>query len=153
MGSNGRSKRNCAANPAPSASRLRRTASWCASWRPGATSPGHVQRLTIDAGLQEYAARRLGTNSGSAVVIDVTNGDVLAFVSMPAYDPNSFSDGISHLEWKMLSDNDHVPLMNKILQGLYPPGSTVKPMNGLALLDQWRQPGRPDHLHRRAEGR
>jgi penicillin-binding protein 2 len=96
--------------------------------------PGHNQRLTIDAGLQEYAARRLGTNSGSAVVIDVTNGDVLAFVSMPAYDPNNFSDGISHLEWKMLSDNDHVPLMNKILQGLYPPGSTVKPMNGLALL-------------------
>lgn len=96
--------------------------------------PGHNQRLTIDAGLQEYAARRLGTNSGSAVVIDITNGDLLAFVSMPAYDPNSFSDGISHLEWKMLSDNDHVPLMNKVLQGLYPPGSTVKPMNGLALL-------------------
>jgi penicillin-binding protein 2 len=96
--------------------------------------PGHNQRLTIDAGLQEYAARRLGTNSGSAVVIDITSGDLLAFVSMPAYDPNSFSDGISHLEWKMLSDNDHVPLMNKILQGLYPPGSTVKPMNGLALL-------------------
>lgn len=96
--------------------------------------PGQTVRLTIDAGLQEYAARRLGTNSGSAVVIDVLTGDVLAFVSMPAYDPNSFSDGISHLEWKMLSDNDHVPLMNKILQGLYPPGSTVKPMNGLALL-------------------
>ncbi|WP_294045282.1 penicillin-binding protein 2 [Sphingomonas sp.] len=95
---------------------------------------GKPARLTIDVGLQEYAARRLGTNSGSAVVIDITNGDVLAFVSMPAYDPNSFSDGISHLEWKMLSDNDHVPLMNKILQGLYPPGSTVKPMNGLALL-------------------
>jgi penicillin-binding protein 2 len=95
---------------------------------------GHTQRLTIDVGLQEYAARRLGTNSGSVVVIDVTNGDVLAFVSMPAYDPNSFSDGISQLEWKMLSDNDHVPLMNKVLQGLYPPGSTVKPMNGLALL-------------------
>ena len=59
---------------------------------------------------------------------------------MPAYDPNSFSDGISHLEWKMLSDNDHVPLMNKVLQGLYPPGSTVKPMNGLALLERRRQP-------------
>src|SRR3546814_7168734 len=53
---------------------------------------------------------------------------------MPAYDPNSFSDGISHLEWNMLSENDHVPLMNKVLQGLYPPGSTVKPMNALALL-------------------
>ncbi|VVT14929.1 Penicillin-binding protein 2 [Sphingomonas sp. EC-HK361] len=96
--------------------------------------PGRNQRLTIDVGLQDYAARRLGTNSGSAVVIDVTNGDILALVSMPAYDPNSFSDGISHLEWKMLSDDDHVPLMNKVLQGLYPPGSTVKPMNGLALM-------------------
>src|SRR3546814_20009275 len=54
--------------------------------------------------------------------------------SMPSYDPNSFSDGISHLEWNMLSENDHVPLMNQLLQGLYPPGSTVKPMNALALL-------------------
>jgi penicillin-binding protein 2 len=96
--------------------------------------PGANARLTIDAGLQDYAARRLGTQSGSAVVIDVATGEMLAMVSMPAYDPNNFSDGISHLEWKMLSDNDHVPLMNKVLQGLYPPGSTVKPMNGLALL-------------------
>jgi len=100
--------------------------------RPGI--PGHNQRLTIDAGLQEFAARRLGTNSGSAVVIDCTTGGILAMASMPAYDPNSFSDGISHLEWQMLSDDDHVPLMNKATQGLYPPGSTVKPMNGLALL-------------------
>jgi penicillin-binding protein 2 len=96
--------------------------------------PGRTQRLTIDAGLQEYAARRIGTNSGSAVVIDCRTGEMLAMVSMPAYDPNSFSDGISHLEWQMLSDDDHVPLMNKATQGLYPPGSTVKPMNGLALL-------------------
>ena len=96
--------------------------------------PGKTQRLTIDAGLQEYAARRIGTNSGSAVVLDCRTGEMLAMVSMPAYDPNSFSDGISHLEWQMLSDDDHVPLMNKVTQGLYPPGSTVKPMNGLALL-------------------
>jgi penicillin-binding protein 2 len=97
--------------------------------------PGQTQRLTIDVGLQEFIARRLGTNSGSAVVIDTLTGEILAMVSMPAYDPNSFSDGISHLEWKMLSDDDHVPLMNKVLQGLYPPGSTVKPMNALALLE------------------
>ncbi|MEP9360903.1 penicillin-binding protein 2 [Sphingomonas sp. KR3-1] len=96
--------------------------------------PGETVKLTIDALLQEYVARRLGTNSGSAVVIDVSNGDILAMVSMPAYDPNSFSDGISRNEWKMLSEDDHVPLMNKVLQGLYPPGSTVKPMNGLALM-------------------
>ncbi|ONF97717.1 penicillin-binding protein 2 [Sphingomonas jeddahensis] len=97
--------------------------------------PGKTQKLTIDAGLQEYAARRLGTNSGSAVVFDCLTGEMLCMVSMPAYDPNSFSDGISHLEWKMLSADDHVPLMNKVTQGLYPPGSTVKPMNGLALLE------------------
>lgn len=97
--------------------------------------PGHTLQLTIDKGLQAYAARRLGTNSGSAVVIDCLTGEMLAMVSMPAYDPNSFSDGISRSAWKMLSDNDHVPLMNKVLQGLYPPGSTVKPMNALALLE------------------
>ncbi len=97
--------------------------------------PGKTQRLTIDSGLQEYAARRLGTNSGSAVVFDCLTGEMLCMASMPAYDPNSFSDGISHLEWKMLSADDHVPLMNKVTQGLYPPGSTVKPMNGLALLE------------------
>ncbi|MCW3848837.1 penicillin-binding protein 2 [Sphingomonas sp. LB-2] len=97
-------------------------------------TPGKNVKLTVEMGLQEYAARRLGTNSGSAVVIDVSNGDILAMVSMPAYDPNSFSDGIGQSEWKMLSEDDHVPLMNKVLQGLYPPGSTVKPMNGLALL-------------------
>lgn len=97
-------------------------------------NPGQPQRLTIDLGLQEYVSRRLGTNSGSAVVLDCLTGDVLAMASMPAYDPNSFSDGISHLEWDMLSGDDHVPLMNKVLQGLYPPGSTVKPMNALALL-------------------
>ena len=96
--------------------------------------PGQVQRLTIDAGLQDFVARRLGTNSGSAVVIDCRSGEILSMVSMPAYDPNSFSAGISKLEWQMLSEDDHVPLMNKVTQGLYPPGSTVKPMNGLALL-------------------
>ena len=97
--------------------------------------PGHTLQLTIDAGLQNYAARRLGTNSGSAVVIDCLSGDILAMVSMPSYDPNSFSDGIGRNEWKALSADDHVPLMNKVLQGLYPPGSTVKPMNALALLE------------------
>ena len=96
--------------------------------------PGHTERLTIDAGLQEYAARRMGDASGSTIVLDCLTGEMLAMVSMPAYDPNSFSDGISQLEWKMLSDDDHVPLMNKVTQGLYPPGSTVKPMNALALL-------------------
>lgn len=98
-------------------------------------TPGKPVSLTIDAGLQEYAGRRLATQSGSVVVIDCANGDVLAMASMPSFDPNSFSDGISHLEYEMLSKDDHIPLRNKTLQGLYPPGSTVKPMVALALLE------------------
>jgi penicillin-binding protein 2 len=94
---------------------------------------GNTLKLTIDAGLQEYAARRIGDNSASVVVIDTLTGGILAMTSMPAYDPNSFSDGISHSEWKMLSESDHIPLLNKSLQGLYPPGSTFKPITALAL--------------------
>lgn len=93
---------------------------------------GKTLKLTVDAGLQAYAARRLGRESGSVVVFDCSNGDILTMASMPAYDPNSFTDGISHDEWDMLSTNDHLPLMNKSLQALYPPGSTVKPMATIA---------------------
>lgn len=98
-------------------------------------TPGNSVKLTIDAGLQEYAGRRLGTQSGSVVVMDCHTGDLLAMASMPSFDPNSFSDGISHLEWNMLSGDDHIPLRNKTLQGLYPPGSTVKPMVALSFLE------------------
>ncbi|MEJ7935007.1 penicillin-binding protein 2 [Sphingobium sp. AN558] len=108
-------------------------------------TPGNTIRLTIDAGLQEYAGRRLATQSGSVVVIDCHNGDVLAMASMPSFDPNSFSDGISHVEWEMLSKDDHVPLRNKVLQGLYPPGSTVKPMVALSLLEAGVSP--EDTIH------
>jgi len=97
-------------------------------------TPGDPIRLTIDSDLQHYAARRLGLESGSVVVIDVTSGDILTIASMPSFDPNSSSDGISSVEWGMLSEDDHVPLRNKTLRGLYPPGSTVKPMVALALL-------------------
>jgi penicillin-binding protein 2 len=94
---------------------------------------GRTVQLAIDSALQEFAARRMGEESGSAVVMDCHTGDVLAFVSMPAFDPNSFSRGIGRTEWRMLSEDDHLPLLNKITQGLYPPGSTIKPMGALAL--------------------
>lgn len=103
---------------------------------------GGTLHLTIEAGLQEYAARRLGDNSGSVVVMDCVTGDLLAMASMPSYDPNSFSDGISHAEYEMLNADDHLPLLNKTLQGLYPPGSTVKPMVALALLRAGIDPDR-----------
>lgn len=95
--------------------------------------PGETVRLTIDAGLQAYVARRLGRESGSAVVIDCQTGGILAMASMPSFDPNAFSDGISKSEWTMLREDDHVPMLNKTLQGLYPPGSTAKPVAALAL--------------------
>jgi penicillin-binding protein 2 len=97
-------------------------------------SGGTVQ-LTIDADLHEYAARRLGDQSGSVVVIDVTNGDILAMPSMPSFNPNNFSDGISTNEWKMLSQDDHLPLVDKALESLYPSGSTIKPSMAMALLN------------------
>jgi penicillin-binding protein 2 len=95
--------------------------------------PGKPIRLTIDGALQDYAARRIGLESASVTVIDCQTGGILALVSMPAFDPNSFADGVGRLEWKMLQEDDHVPLLNKATRGLYPPGSTMKPMATLAL--------------------
>lgn len=97
-------------------------------------TPGKPVQLTIDIDLHNYAARRLGLESGSVVVFDCLTGDILTMASMPCYDPNSFSDGIGRVEWKMLNSDDHIPMLNKALQGLYPPGSTLKPMAALALL-------------------
>lgn len=102
--------------------------------------PGKPIKLTIDGPLQDYAARRIGTESGAVVVMEVETGDILAMASMPSYDPNSFSDGIGRIEWKMLSGDDHVPLRNKVLRGLYPPGSTVKPMVALSFLQAGLKP-------------
>jgi penicillin-binding protein 2 len=102
--------------------------------------PGKPIQLTIDGPLQDYAARRLGLESGSVVVLDCLTGDLLCMASMPSFDPNSFSDGIGRVEWKMLSSDDHVPLRNKVLKGLYPPGSTVKPMVAMSFLEAGLDP-------------
>jgi penicillin-binding protein 2 len=106
---------------------------------------GQTVQLTIDSGLQEYAARRMGDQSGALVAMDVATGDMLAYVSMPAFDPNSFSRGIGRTEWKMLSEDDHIPLLNKVAQGLYPSGSTIKPAMALGFLKQGLDPDRKFH--------
>lgn len=95
---------------------------------------GNPVRLSIDGPLQDYAARRIGLESGSVVVMDCDTGDLLCMASMPSFDPNSFSDGIGRVEYAMLRDDERVPLRNKVLQGLYPPGSTIKPMHCMAFL-------------------
>lgn len=95
---------------------------------------GNAVKLTIDGPLQDYAARRIGLESGSVVVMDCITGDLLCMASMPSFDPNSFSSGIGSIEYAMLREDQRVPLRNKVLQGLYPPGSTVKPMHSMAFL-------------------
>ena len=96
---------------------------------------GNPVKLTIDGPLQDYASRRIGLESGSVVVMDCDTGDLLCMSSMPSFDPNSFSDGIGSVEYAMLREDERVPLRNKVLQGLYPPGSTIKPMHCLAFLE------------------
>jgi len=99
-----------------------------------------VRELTLDIDLQQYAARRLGPESGAVVVLDCLTGDILTMTSMPSFDPNSFSDGIGVTEYGMLREDDHVPLLDKSLKSLFPPGSTVKPMVALAFLEAGLDP-------------
>lgn len=101
---------------------------------------GQAIKLTIDGPLQDYAARRIGLESGSVVVMDCVSGDLMCMASMPSFDPNSFSDGIGRVEYKMLADDERVPLRNKVLKGLYPPGSTVKPMVAMSFLEAGLDP-------------
>jgi penicillin-binding protein 2 len=97
--------------------------------------PGADLMLTIDADVQNFAQARLGTESAAAVVMDVQTGDLLAIASSPSFDPNLFVRGISQRDYSALLDNDHRPLADKTVQGVYPPGSTFKMVTALAALE------------------
>jgi penicillin-binding protein 2 len=88
--------------------------------------------LTLDAKLQEVAEQAFGDYRGALVAIDPTNGEVLAFVSKPGYDPGLFIDGIDTETWDELNNSPDTPLNNRALRGQYPPGSTIKPFMALA---------------------
>jgi len=88
--------------------------------------------LSLDAKLQEVAERAFGNYRGALVAIDPSNGEVLAFVSRPGYDPNLFIDGIDEQSWNELNNSPDVPLNNRALRGQYPLGSTIKPFMALA---------------------
>ena len=88
--------------------------------------------LTIDAKLQEIAEQAFGNYRGALVAIDPGNGEILAFVSKPGYDPNLFIDGIDEQSWNELNNSPDVPLNNRALRGQYSPGSTIKPFMALA---------------------
>ena len=97
--------------------------------------PGRDVRLTVDLGLQRFAAGRLEGESASAVLLDVRGGGVLALASTPAFDPNAFSRGIAASDWRRLVDNPRAPLTNKAVSGQYPPGSVFKLAVALAALE------------------
>ena len=85
---------------------------------------GRDLHLTLDLGLQRFCHARLGVESAAAVLMDVSSGDVLAAASTPSYDPNPFVLGISQVAYNALLNDDHRPLHNKWVSGMYPPGST-----------------------------
>ncbi|WP_259780762.1 penicillin-binding protein 2 [Aestuariispira ectoiniformans] len=89
--------------------------------------PGHELRLTLDMRLQDYIGNRIADErAASVVVMDVHTGDVLALVSIPSFDPNAFSEGLTSKEWQDLVNNPYKPLANKAIAGQYAPGSTFK---------------------------
>jgi penicillin-binding protein 2 len=97
-----------------------------------APQSGSTLMLTLDAKLQEVAEQAFGDYRGALVAIDPTNGEVLAFVSKPGYDPGLFIDGIDTETWDALNNSPDTPLNNRALRGQYPPGSTIKPFMALA---------------------
>ena len=104
--------------------------------------PGESIRLSIDIKLQKLVEDMYGERRGALVAIDPQNGEVLAFVSKPTFDPNLFVEGIDQESWAELNESINKPLLNRALRGTYPPGSTYKPFMGLAALETGkRQPG------------
>jgi penicillin-binding protein 2 len=98
--------------------------------------PGQDVVLAIDAAMQDFVTKRCNSEqSVSCVLLDAVTGDVLALVSSPSYDPMLFSAGLTQAMWQELSTDPRNPLSNKAIGGLYPPGSTFKPMVALAALE------------------
>ena len=96
---------------------------------------GNNLTLTIDATLQAITEKAFGDRRGSLVAIEPSTGGILALVSMPTYDPNLFVDGITVDNWKELNESEDKPMLNRALNGAYPPGSTFKPFMALAALE------------------
>ena len=98
-------------------------------------TPGNTLVLSIDIRLQAMVEELFGDRRGALVAIDPRNGEVLAFVSKPNFDPNLFVDGIDAENWKALNESEDKPLLNRALRGAYPPGSTYKPFMAMAALE------------------
>jgi penicillin-binding protein 2 len=100
-----------------------------------ASQPGNNVVLTLDLKLQQVTEAAFGERRGAAVAIDPSSGAVLAFVSKPGFDPGLFVDGIDPQSWSELNNSPDRPLLNRAINGLYPPGSTFKPFMAMAALE------------------
>ncbi len=94
--------------------------------------PGSDLTLTLDLDLQRAAAEALGEDTGGVVALDPRNGAIRAYYSSPGFDPNLFSGRLSPAAWNTLRNDPAHPLQDRCIQGLYPPGSTIKPFYALA---------------------
>ena len=97
--------------------------------------PGQTLRLGLDIRVQQEADRLMGNKRGAMVAINPQTGAILAMVSKPSYNPNLFIDGIDSETWKNLNEDWQHPLLNRVTQGMYPPGSTFKPFMAMAALE------------------
>ena len=97
--------------------------------------PGKEVILTLDADVQNRALEVFGDESGACVVMDVRNGDILCMMSAPSFDPNLFVGGVPTKTYRALADYERKPLLDKTINGTFPPGSTFKPTTALALLE------------------
>ncbi|RXZ36429.1 penicillin-binding protein 2 [Oxalobacteraceae bacterium CAVE-383] len=99
------------------------------------SAPGKNLILSIDIELQKVIEEAFGDRKGALIAIEPSTGDILAYVSMPSFDPNLFVDGIDQQSWDELNNSPDRPLVNRPLSGTYPPGSTYKPFMALAALE------------------
>lgn len=100
-----------------------------------APTPGRNLYLTVDARIQEAGMRAFADRPGGSVAMDPRNGEVLAMVSVPSFDPNLFVNGISRADYQSLLDSPGKPLLDRALRGTYMPGSTIKPFIAAAGLE------------------
>jgi penicillin-binding protein 2 len=101
-----------------------------------ADKPGESIVMTIDLNLQQAAEQAMAGKNGAFVALDPRNGDVLAMVSHPAFDPDIFGGGVKASAWRELTTDPNHPLQNRVTQGIYPPGSTFKIVDTIAGLEE-----------------
>ena len=104
-----------------------------------ASVAGNNLTLSLDIKLQKIAEEAFGEFRGGLVALDPNNGEILALVSRPGFDPNLFVDGIDPQNWDLLNNSPDKPLLNRALQSAYPPGSTIKPFLALAALESGKR--------------